>query len=161
MRLGQGRGRHRRMEFGEQAARRPAQRLGDLRVGLLHGEGLELILQPGEVVGEHLAEDVGAGRQQLAELDRHRPQPLQGKGQSLARPAAARLRPPEQPQDLRQQPRAGRQVGIEPLRQQGVGAHQHPQRSEQTEEGGDVAHDETAPIGPRPPNRGAEPPRRR
>ena len=94
MGLGQGGGGHRWMEFGEQRARRPAQRLADLGVGDFHGEGRQLILQPGEVVGEHLAEDVGAGRQQLAKLDRHRPQPLQRQGQALARPAAPRLRVP-------------------------------------------------------------------
>ncbi len=140
MGLGEGRGRHRRVELAEQGPGRPAQRVAHLGVGDLHGEGRQLVLQPGQVVGEHLAEDVGAGREQLAKLDRHGAERLQGDGQAFARPAPAPLRPGEQAQDLGQQAAGRGQIGVERLGYEGVGPHQHPQGPQEPEERGEVAH---------------------
>ena len=66
------------------------------------GKGGKLVLQTPKVVGEGGAEDIGAGGEELAELDRHRPQALQRRRQPLARPSPTRLWTGEEPQEPRQ-----------------------------------------------------------
>ncbi len=157
MGLGQGGGGHRRPEAGVEALDRPSEASLDLGARLLGGERVQPVPQAPEILGDLAAEDVGARRHHLAELDRHRPQPLEHPGHALAGTADPRLAAGEQAHEPAQHPRAGRQQQLHLARDQGVVARQHPPGADQSGEGPQIAHDREF----RAPTRGAGPPRRR
>ena len=78
-----GRGDGRLVEFGEDLFRRSAEVLLELRTDLGPGHGRDLGVQLAELVGPFGAEQVGAGRHDLAELDEGRPQRLDGAAHAL------------------------------------------------------------------------------
>ena len=69
MHLGDGGGRHRRAECGEQALHRPAQAVGDHRARLRIGKGGSRSCRCSSARGDVGADDIGPGRQHLAQLD--------------------------------------------------------------------------------------------
>ena len=71
----------------EQRVDRLAELALDDAPGLGAGKGRQMVLQPREVGGDLFAQQIGAGRQRLAELDEGRPHLLQRRRQPLARPA--------------------------------------------------------------------------
>ena len=73
------------VERGEQRLDRPCELGLDQRPRLGTRERWELILQAGEIGCDLLAEEIGSGRQQLAELDEARPQLAECRGEPLAR----------------------------------------------------------------------------
>src|SRR4029077_3549609 len=107
----------------------------------------QAVLEPGQVLRHLLAQYVGAGGEELAELDEDGPKIDQGAGQALARPAGFLLagKEPGQQQD------GGRQPGALDLLQEG---RQGPMAGEGPCDGGepgDVAAGagKTASEGPR------------
>ncbi len=142
--LGQGGGRHRLVEAAVEALQRPAEGLCHRGLGLGGGERIEPVLQPAEVLGEVIAEDVGAGGEHLAELDGDGAQPLQGAGQPLPRAAAAGAAAGDQPQDPAEQLGPRRQQGLGLAGDQGVGAGQGPDRAGQAGGRAELAHGQSA-----------------
>ena len=92
MHLRDRRRRHRTLVEGlEENFQRLAQPLFDQLACDAAVEGRQAILQIREIGGEALAEQIGAGREALAELDEARTQRLQRARQALARPSRRRL----------------------------------------------------------------------
>ena len=137
MGLGQRGGGDRRLEAGVEAAQRA------LQAGLYfghrdrHGEGRQAVLQPAEVVGELGPEDVGAGGEQLAELDRGGSQRLERAAQPLAGPPTSRRAAGEGAQDGGGQPRRPRRQVDGLAREQRVVVGQHKARGHQAPDIGD------------------------
>ncbi len=126
MGLGKGGRGHRLAEFGEKVLDGLAELLLHLGAGDRRRERRQLVLQVRKVLGEGGPEDVAAGAEELAELDRHRAKLLQRPRQPLARPALAAAGTREQAQRLRQGPKARRVQKVELAGQQGVVADQRP-----------------------------------
>ena len=78
--LGDGGGRNGRAELGEVILEPAAQRLLDGFACFPHREGRQLVLQVAEVAGELGADEIGAGGEELAELDVAGPQAGQRAG---------------------------------------------------------------------------------
>jgi len=67
---------------------RASRELGlDQGARLAPGKGRQAILQQRQILGDLVAQEIGAGRQDLAELDEARPELGEGGGQPLARAA--------------------------------------------------------------------------
>ena len=98
----------RRGERREQHVDRLAERLLDRRPRLRLGKRLDLVVQPAERVGDLGADDVGPGREELAELDVGGAEPVDGAGQAfgLAVDLLA-LDQPRQPERQARPPRQG------------------------------------------------------
>ncbi len=139
MGLGQGGGRHRGLDRGEQAFHRTAQAARDLLAGQVGGEGVEPVLQTAEVRREGLAEDVRAGGQHLAELDGDRPQALERHSQALAWTSLSRRAAGEQAERPAQKAHARGQQGLGLTWKQRVGADQHPCGAHQAHPGTQAA----------------------
>jgi hypothetical protein len=75
------------VEAGEERLDRAAEFRLDGAARLRAGKGRQAVLQFGKVSGQLLAQQIGPGREELAELDETRPQLGQRPGQLLARPA--------------------------------------------------------------------------
>ena len=88
MHLGdRGSGNRRVVEAGEQRVERLAELGLDDSPGFGAGEGRQVVLQLRQVGSDPFAQEIGAGRQGLAELDEGRAHLLQRRRQPLARPA--------------------------------------------------------------------------
>src|SRR5271157_689899 len=57
----------------------------DQRTRLASGERRQAVLQARQIEGDLLAEEIGSGRQKLAELDEARPELAEGRGEPLTR----------------------------------------------------------------------------
>ena len=125
----------RRAQVGEQALDRPTQRFLDLAPRLFQREGRQGVLQPAQVACELQAEDVGAGGQDLAQLDRHRPQMLKRLAQPLARPALTSVAAGQHLHRAGEGSGPDGQQGIGLARDQGVMTRQNPQPAQQAQKG--------------------------
>ncbi len=79
-----GRGDRGFVETREPAVERRRELRFDQRPRLVPGKGRQAILQAREILGDLLAQQIGAGRKQLAELDKAGPQFAEGGGEPLA-----------------------------------------------------------------------------
>ena len=138
MGLGDGGGGDRLAEGRVETLDRPPQRALDLGPGDGGVEGRQTVLEVRQVLGELAAEDVGAGRQHLAQLDGDGAEALQRPGQPLARPPDPGPGAREQPQEPAQRPHPRRQQRIDLARDQRIGADQRPADGQQAGECGKV-----------------------
>ena len=83
MHLGDRGCRNRRIEARIKLADRPAERGFDFRAGKRFGEGRHPVLKTRQIVGDLGAHDVGAGGEELAELDPGRAQTLDRAGKPV------------------------------------------------------------------------------
>lgn len=74
-----------RIEGTEKGVQPRAEFCLDQRLRLAAGEGREAVLQASQIDGELLAQQIGSGGQKLTELDKARPQFLEGSREALAR----------------------------------------------------------------------------
>ncbi|MNQ78494.1 hypothetical protein D3C85_934070 [compost metagenome] len=133
VRLGQGRGGDRLAQVAEQALDRTPQRALDLGAGFGQREGRQLVLQPAQILGELDAEDVGAGGQDLTQLDGHGAEVFEGLTDALAGSTGAMRLAGQHLHGARERTGPdGQQVG-RLARDQGVVARQHPAPADQTE----------------------------
>ena len=73
------------VERRKQHFERPAELGLDQRPRLASRKGRQAILQARQIEGDLLAEEIGSGRQELAELDEARPQLAKCRGEPLTR----------------------------------------------------------------------------
>ncbi|MNE31555.1 hypothetical protein D3C80_1251310 [compost metagenome] len=131
MRLRQRSGGDRLAQIAEQALDRTAQRALDLGAGFGQGEGRQLVLQPAQILGELDAEDVGAGGQDLTQLDGHGAEVFEGLPHALAGATGAVLAAGRQLHQPRERAGPGGQQRIDLARDQGVVPRQHPAPADQ------------------------------
>ena len=133
--LGQRGGGDRGAQIAEQALDRAAQRAFDLGAGLVQREGRQLVLQSAQILGELDAEDVGAGGQNLTQLDGHGAEVFKRLPDALAGPTSAVLAAGRHLHQPRERPRPGGQQGIDLARDQGVVTRQNPAPADQAQAG--------------------------
>jgi hypothetical protein len=107
--LGDGRGRHRLAEAGIERVRLRAEAFANGAPRLLHREGRQPVLQPGERGGKVRADDVAARGEELAQLDVARPERGQRPGEPLGLPVlpARALETRRHPAEQARGPRRG------------------------------------------------------
>ncbi len=98
------------VEGGEQAGEGLSELGLDQRAGLRPWKRRQAVLQPREVFGDLVAQKVGAGRQDLAELDEARTHLAERGGQTLAGPRRCAAASPKEAGHL--QPRGGRRDAV-------------------------------------------------
>ena len=110
MHLGDRGGGHRLLdEFAEHLLDRLPEIRLDRRPRRRDRKRRQAILERCKVMGNVVAQEIGAGRQALAKLDEGRPHLLQRRGQPLARPALGPL-VHEGPREAQERPRLGQQL---------------------------------------------------
>jgi hypothetical protein len=119
------------VESGEQALDRLAQLGFDQRARPGAGKGRQTVLQARQIGGDLLAQEIGARREELAELDEARPQLVERGGQPLA--GARRARAAAAGEDARDPQERGQ--GRDPFeRKQRVVARQGDRDAEEAQQ---------------------------
>ncbi len=85
------------VECREHGGKRPPELGLDQRVGLVAGKRRQTVLQQRQILGDVIAQEIGAGRQQLSELDEARPHLGEGGGKPFARTSDGAAAAPDQP----------------------------------------------------------------
>ncbi len=129
-----GRGDRGVVERREETVERPGEFGLDQTARLIPGERRQAILQAREILGDLVAQQIGAGRQDLSELDEARPHLGQRRGQPLARPGGGGAAAPDQPGRAQQWRGAGKAIADGRGREQRVVPRQRQADPDETNE---------------------------
>src|SRR5690606_20688274 len=123
-------------KFGKGLGNGNAQLFLDALARLGRGEGRNLVLQEGQLGGDVIGQQVAAGGEDLAELDEHRPQVLEGQTQAgaAAEVPGGRVQLPGADQQQAHVP--GQRQGSQDLVQAGAGEDQ--QQAKRAQKGSPV-----------------------